>query len=69
MTKLMRLKDVMNVTGLSRAYLYKLQAEGLFPQSVSLVGRAVAWVESEVEDWIEERIAQRDSGVRSSETN
>jgi len=33
--------------------------EERFPKSVSLGDRAVAWVESEVEMWIEERIADR----------
>ncbi len=33
-------------------------AEGTFPASVSL-GSRVAWIESEVQDWIDARIAAR----------
>jgi len=35
-------------------------SEGTFPKNVSLGDRAVAWVESEIEDWIVERVAERD---------
>lgn len=65
----MRLKEVMDMTGLSRSYVYQLMGEGNFPQSVSLGARAVAWVESEVQDWILERIALRDGGVETQATN
>ncbi|HGS5146677.1 helix-turn-helix transcriptional regulator [Vibrio diabolicus] len=58
--RLIRLKEVIEKTGLSRAYVYKLMAAGSFPKSVSLGYRCVAWVESEVEDWVLERISERD---------
>ncbi|MBS9852715.1 helix-turn-helix transcriptional regulator [Vibrio alginolyticus] len=58
--RLIRLKEMLDNTGLSRAYMYKLMAEGKFPKSVSLGFRSVAWVESEVQDWILERVAERD---------
>tara|TARA_R110000868_G_scaffold370523_2_gene634010 strand:+ start:16578 stop:16781 length:204 start_codon:yes stop_codon:yes gene_type:complete len=59
--KIIRLKDVMESTGLARATVYKFMAMGTFPESVSLGDRCVGWVESEVQDWILERIAQRDA--------
>jgi len=34
--------------------------EERFPQSVSLGDRAVAWVESEIEEWMQERLSKRD---------
>ncbi|TOI62176.1 helix-turn-helix transcriptional regulator [Vibrio parahaemolyticus] len=58
--KLIRQKEVTEMTGVSRASVYKLMAVGRFPKSVSLGERAVAWVESEVQEWILERIAERD---------
>ena len=62
---LMRISDVTKKTGISRSYLYQLSKEGLFPKSVSLVsgGTSVAWVSSEVQDWIDTRIAERDGGA------
>ena len=62
---LMRISDVTKITGISRSYLYQLSKEGLFPKSVNLVpgGTSVAWVASEVQDWIDARIAERDGGT------
>jgi len=40
----------------------ELTGEGGFPKPVPLVGRSVGWVESEVQEWIRGRIAQRDLG-------
>ncbi|EHA1081421.1 TPA: AlpA family transcriptional regulator [Photobacterium damselae] len=57
--RFIRLKEVMYVTGLGRSSIYNYMAEGRFPKTVSLGGRAVAWVESEVEQWIKERIIDR----------
>ncbi|MCW8331953.1 AlpA family transcriptional regulator [Photobacterium sp. SDRW27] len=70
--KLIRQKEVTEMTGVSRASVYKLMAVGRFPKSVSLGDRAVAWVESEVQEWILERIAERDeqeSGYASSSSS
>lgn len=61
--KLIRLKDVMDLTGLGRSSIYKFMDESRFPKSVSLGDRAVAWVESEVEEWIFDKIALRDKEI------
>lgn len=55
-----RLKDVIDSTGIARSTIYKLIGEGVFPKPVPLIGRSVGWVESEVHEWIRGRIAQRD---------
>ena len=60
--KILRLKGVIDITGLSRSTLYLYIAEGRFPKPVSLGDRCVGWVESEVHDWILARIAERDEG-------
>lgn len=61
--RFLRLKEVMALTGLGRSSIYKFMDENTFPKSVSLGGRAVAWVESEIEDWMNERLSQRDNAV------
>lgn len=61
--RLIKLAKVMDNTGLSRSTIYKYISEGSFPKPVSLGVRNVAWVESEVEDWILERIRARDDGA------
>ena len=60
--KLIRIKSVVNLTGLSKSYIYDLCKKGLFPRSIQLVpgGTSVAWVESEIRDWIDSRIQSRD---------
>ncbi|MGI1944758.1 helix-turn-helix transcriptional regulator [Shewanella glacialipiscicola] len=59
--KLIRLKDVIDCTGLARSTIYKYIDQGIFPKSVSLGDRAVAWVESEIQEWILTRIEDRDA--------
>ncbi|MFH4752593.1 AlpA family transcriptional regulator [Vibrio alginolyticus] len=57
MNRLLRLREVMDVTALSRSAIYRKMNTGDFPQSVSIGDRAVAWVEKDVSDWIESVIA------------
>lgn len=58
--KLIRIKEVMNRTGLARSTVYKYISENNFPKPIKLGSRAVAWVESEIEGWINEVIHERD---------
>lgn len=54
---ILRRKQVELRTGLSRSTIYSRMAAGLFPSPIDLGGgRAVGWVETEVENWIQERI-------------
>ena len=64
--RLIRMKRVQDITGLSPSYIYALSSEGKFPQSVPLVpgGVARAWVLSEIEEWVEQRIAERETSAR-----
>ncbi|MFJ5400660.1 helix-turn-helix transcriptional regulator [Pectobacterium sp. CHL-2024] len=56
---LIRLSGVMKKTGLKKSWIYLLMKQGEFPQTVKIGARSVAWVESEVNDWIAARISQR----------
>lgn len=62
MNKILRLKDVLETTGLSRATMYKMMTDGAFPKSISLGERSVGWLESEIQDWILTKIEERDAG-------
>jgi prophage regulatory protein len=57
MSKILRLPEVIQRTGLSKSSIYAFVSEGTFPQSISLGARAVGWSESELNSWIEQRIA------------
>ncbi|MBC3346102.1 AlpA family transcriptional regulator [Pseudomonas sp. SWRI196] len=58
--RIIRLKEVINTTGLARSTIYRLISYRAFPQPVPLVGRSVGWLESEIHEWIKSRIAERD---------
>ncbi|SFI22488.1 transcriptional regulator, AlpA family [Pseudomonas syringae] len=58
--RIIRLKDVIDSTGLARSTIYKYIAEGTFPRKISLGDRCVGWVEREVQDWILARVEERD---------
>lgn len=62
--RLIRLSEVLTMTGLSRSSMYRSIEEKQFPEQVQLGGRAVAWVESEVQEWIRQRIKDRYCNVR-----
>ncbi len=55
-TAILRLPAVKARTGLSRSTIYLRVSEGTFPRPVSLGGRAVGWIESEIQQWLEQRI-------------
>jgi prophage regulatory protein len=61
--KLLRRRVVLERTGLSQSALYKMMADSEFPRSVKLGPNTVAWVEQEVQDFIQARIAERDRGA------
>ncbi|GGM23607.1 helix-turn-helix transcriptional regulator [Pseudomonas asuensis] len=63
--RIIRLKEVMETTGLARSTVYKYISEGIFPKPVSLGERCVGWVESEVQEWILARIEERDLAKES----
>jgi prophage regulatory protein len=54
---ILRLPAVKASTGLSRSTIYLRVSQGTFPKPVSLGGRAVGWVEEEIQSWLAERIA------------
>nr|WP_321277965.1 AlpA family transcriptional regulator [uncultured Vibrio sp.] len=64
--RLLKLKDVMHTTNLARSTIYKYINDGNFPKPISLNERNVAWLESEIEEWILEKIEQRDMTETSS---
>ncbi|WP_075709657.1 AlpA family transcriptional regulator [Vibrio panuliri] len=57
--RFLKLKEVMQKTALSRSAIYRKMNDGEFPQSVSLGDRAVAWVESEVDEWMAGKLHKR----------
>lgn len=55
--RILRLPEVLLMTGFKRAHIYNLINQGLFPPSVQLGARAVGWDSLAVDRWIEDRVA------------
>ena len=55
--KILRLPEVQIKTGLSRSTIYLRMAKGSFPKTISLGERAIGWLNSDVDQWLDERIA------------
>ncbi len=54
MKKIIRLPEVVDLTGLSRSTIYLRMGKGDFPHSVSLGDRAVGWLQEDIEKWIDD---------------
>ena len=54
--KILRLREVKEITGLSRSIIYLEIAKGKFPKQIQLTGaRSVGWHESAIIQWVESR--------------
>lgn len=59
MESLIRLPEVQARTGLSRSTIYdRLKFDPSFPRKISLGARAIGFVESEIEEWVQNQIAK-----------
>ncbi|WP_370602822.1 helix-turn-helix transcriptional regulator [Escherichia coli] len=48
---------ITRLLGVSDKWIYRLIKDGIFPKPIKL-GRSSRWLQSEVEAWLQERIAQ-----------
>lgn len=55
-TRLIRIKEVVSMTGKSRSAIYADMAAGVFPGSVKIGAKSVAWAEAAILIWIEGRL-------------
>lgn len=55
--RMLRRKDVEQLTGLPSTTLDRLEAQGLFVRRVKLAPRCVGWPQGQVREWIERRMA------------
>jgi prophage regulatory protein len=63
---ILRRKQVQARTGLARSTMYQQIQDGTFPRPIPLGPRAVGWLESEVSNWIAERVRIARSDVESN---
>ena len=56
--RLLRIDQVKQQTGLSKASIYKQIRLGNFPSGVKITSRSTAWPSNHIEDWINKQIAK-----------
>jgi prophage regulatory protein len=63
--KLLSFADLRAVKGISfsRAHIYRMIDKGTFPKSIQTGEKSVAFVEEEIDQWIEQKIAERDAAT------
>ncbi len=54
--RIIRRREVETMTGRGRSAIYEMMAEGTFPKNVRVGKRSVGWIESEVQNWVSDRI-------------
>ncbi|CAM3599831.1 helix-turn-helix transcriptional regulator [Klebsiella variicola] len=55
---LIRFAEVQKRTGYSKAWLYRLMSQQRFPAAIKIGSRSVAFIENEIDDWVNQRIAE-----------
>ena len=54
--KLLRLRDVIKMTSLTRTTIYNYMSEGKFPKNIHLGPKISVWIEKEIQEWINSQI-------------
>jgi len=54
--RVLKRKEASKYTGVASSTMYTLMAKGLFPEPIRLTGRSVAWLVTELDAWLDERI-------------
>lgn len=57
--RLIKITEVIHMTGLSRSTIYWAIKEGQFPTPTKISPRRVGWVESEIQGWITSKIKEK----------
>ena len=63
MKKIVKINAVKQQTHLSVASIYRLAKQGDFPKPIKLGVKASGWLQSEIDDWIQSRLNDRDSNI------
>ena len=50
--RILKLKEVIEITGLSRSTIYNYMSDNLFPKSIKLTIRRIGWRESDIQNYL-----------------
>lgn len=56
--RILRLADVIELTGLSKSTIYAYMEKGKFPKTRQLGERAVGWRELDINHWLEDLVVR-----------
>ena len=56
MSRILKLAEVQHRTSLSKTTIYRLMSENRFPKQIQLLNNRVGWLETEIEDWIQQEV-------------
>ena len=57
--RIIRKPELLNIIGLSYPTIWRMEKMGKFPKRMRLGSNSCGWLESEVNEWIEGRLADR----------
>lgn len=67
--KLLRIPAVEDATGVKKSTIYALMKKGEFPQCVQVTARCVAWPESKILEWVQDRISKANPSQAETQGN
>jgi prophage regulatory protein len=66
-TKIIRLAEVKKRSTFSRSTIYRLMGEKTFPKPINLSTNSIGWLESDIDNWLQERI-NKSKGVQNEQS-
>ena len=66
MSAFLRIPDVKKKTGLSRTTIYDRIKKNTFPKPIKLSKTISVWLESEIDDWIDDFVAEQRGQVKEA---
>ncbi len=63
--KLLRLPQVIEITGMSKTTIYRWINKNEFPKPINLSNASVGWLDTDINDWIQSRVKIRDGGYEN----
>jgi len=57
-----KIKEVEQIVKLDKTSIYRMAKLGTFPKPIKLGERSSGWIESEIQEWLEDRIKASRSG-------
>jgi prophage regulatory protein len=56
--RILKLKDIVSMVGLSKSTIWKKVGDGTFPKCRKISERSVGWLDTEIHDWINKRFGE-----------